>query len=60
MTGWDEELALLIERSELHAAAATVAGLLLQEDGSAKADAYAEEHRVAERLAAFRAAGGVL
>jgi hypothetical protein len=54
------EIELLIEREQLRGDAAAVAGLILTADGSAKADAYAAEHRVAERLAAFRAAGGVL
>ena len=54
------EIDLLIERAALTAAAATVSGLLFQEGGSALADAYATEHRIAERLTAYKAAGGVL
>lgn len=53
------EIELLIERAALHADAAAVTRILL-EDGSAAADTYALERHVADRLAAFKAAGGVL
>lgn len=59
MTAWTE-LALLMEKVDLDTDAAIVRHLLLEEGGSAKADAYVLEHRFAERLAAYRAAGGVL
>lgn len=61
MTGtpWSE-YALLMEATDLRHDAAVVAALVVQEGGSAAADAYVLEHRVAERLAAFKAAGGVL
>lgn len=54
------DLELLLERAALAVDAATVSGLILEPGGSALADAYALEHRVAERLAAYKAAGGVL
>jgi hypothetical protein len=54
------ELDLLVDRIGLEADAATVRGLLLEDGGSAKADAYVVEVRFAERLQAFRAAGGSL
>lgn len=61
MTGtpWTE-LSLLMEATDLRHDAAVVAALVVQEGGSARADAYVLEHRVAERLRAFKAAGGVL
>lgn len=58
MTEWTG-FALMMERVDLDRDAAVVSRLLFEEDGSAKADAYVAEHRVAERLAAFKAAGGL-
>jgi hypothetical protein len=54
------ELELLFERISLEQDAAAVRALLLEEGGSAKADAYVLESRFPERLRAFKAAGGVL
>lgn len=58
MTAWND-FALMMARGDLHRDAAIVAALVMRGE-SAEADAYAVEHRVAERLAAFKAAGGVL
>lgn len=54
------DLELLVEEANLRSDAAVVAQMILQPGGSAAADAYAVEHRVAERLTAYKAAGGVL